>query len=521
MRRQDALFEGSRLYRQAAEGSRELVDALLEERDTTLPFQQLVPTGTLVVTSSADLSPLVERQLTVITTLGKSVSAYHALPVLSEATEQTYYGPEDRRIDGLGPPLKIASAMAYLGVSAPREQTSASIGALAELVRACHLLDLLLVARMHAALAPSGTIRVGADGITMDDPTATQFERAFAAKGRNARLADSTAKAVLRQETLHGVRHVLEGAAPGTVDELRDTVLGGVADTNRDFWGGLFVRLLLLKAAADTRLAVTTDRCGTVILGRAGFQMEVGQLDGKHLQAVMQGAFWTSAWRDLQPPDALRHLVVRRPVQRIAPHTELFVTTLGYIVDSISSWVEGAVFREAWVGSAALKETCFQSLVSTPFEEKTASIFQRHGFAAARVTEFGRWEPDTNGRDLMSELGDNPPGEIDVLAVHPLGFVVVAECKVLASPYEVARVRNVASKLSPDDAEGFRSKLRRKAEWVRRLERRLIPTYQGVLEMIVLDRFLPGSLYSDPGIELVVDLASLDQALSELIQRTT
>jgi hypothetical protein len=94
----------------------------------------------------------------------------------------------------------------------------------------------------------------------------------------------------------------------------------------------------------------------------------------------------------------------------------------------------------------------------------------------------------------------------------------VAECKVLSAPTEASRLRNVASKLGPEDAESFRAKLRRKVEWAERLGRNLVPTFDGAMGLIVLDRFWPGSLH-DEG-ERVVDLEFLDAMLRALAERS-
>jgi hypothetical protein len=124
--------------------------------------------------------------------------------------------------------------------------------------------------------------------------------------------------------------------------------------------------------------------------------------------------------------------------------------------------------------------------------------------------DFGAFIPLTRAFAPLS-------GEIDVLAIHPRGYVIVAECKVLALPGETARLLNIYGKLSLDDAESFRAKLGRKVAWVDRVAGRLAPTYQSTLGMIVLDRFLPGSVHDGP--ELVVHLSRLDAAIANLLAK--
>ena len=93
--------------------------------------------------------------------------------------------------------------------------------------------------------------------------------------------------------------------------------------------------------------------------------------------------------------------------------------------------------------------------------------------------------------------------------------MLLAECKVLSLPYDSRRIRNIKLKLNPTDSESYRSKLRAKTVWIRKIARQLAPGYQGVQGAVVLDRYFPGSLDTD--MEWVVDLARLDKALSQLL----
>jgi hypothetical protein len=57
------------------------------------------------------------------------------------------------------------------------------------------------------------------------------------------------------------------------------------------------------------------------------------------------------------------------------------------------------------------------------------------------VTTKGTWLID-RPVDLAARVGP-PPGDIDVLAMHDSGYVLVIECKILAMPDTDERLRNL------------------------------------------------------------------------------
>jgi hypothetical protein len=80
-----------------------------------------------------------------------------------------------------------------------------------------------------------------------------------------------------------------------------------------------------------------------------------------------------------------------------------------------------------------------------------------------------------------------------VLAVHEeRGVVLIAECKVLARPMNVDRLRNMISKLGEQDSEKFWSKLSKKREWVLKLGSHLTSQWSTALAFIVTNRKVPG-----------------------------
>jgi hypothetical protein len=140
-----------------------------------------------------------------------------------------------------------------------------------------------------------------------------------------------------------------------------------------------------------------------------------------------------------------------------------YVTSQALIVDSIAPWLQQTI----------LELDLWSPVVSEPFEQAMLNVLRRHGFVAGGVDEGGHWdlpealahyppEVQTIAESLARHGGS--PGEIDALGWHEeFGQLVLLECKSINS---IGNLQSVASTLSAADAQGWRSKLGKKAEWI-------------------------------------------------------
>jgi hypothetical protein len=140
-----------------------------------------------------------------------------------------------------------------------------------------------------------------------------------------------------------------------------------------------------------------------------------------------------------------------------------YVSSVALIADSIAPWLQQTVHElDLW-----------NEVVSGPFEREVLEFMRAQGFAAGGVDENGRWQLDgaldefpvvvqTIADALASHTGS--PGEIDALGWHPgWNQLILLECKSINS---IGNLQSVATTLSSSDAEGWRRKLEKKAEWV-------------------------------------------------------
>ncbi len=393
----------------------------------------------------------------------------------------------------------------------------------AHLVEVSGLLDQLTAVGQALVVEPAGRCVVTRDGIELDDRLQHCFEffaRAFDRRGMVMRFTNAS-PFLHPVAVLQGVLQVLGGAQPSSVAEFAGTPLGEIPEGERiDFWAGILSRILLLIAAHDTRRHVGLDPGGLAVLGSAGFFLQEFGIPAKlHpvIQQALQDCFWTRAWLPKrQGPEALRHLVVERPILRLTCEEELFATTASNLADSLSAFLDASIGTYKDRSGARLSSECFRRLVSLPFEREVIEVFRALGFEAGTVSENGAWATAATQQAEHLVGGAPPPGEIDVLAYHPSGLAVVAECKALNLPFDASALRNLHGKLSLADDEGFHGNLERKCNWVDnalRNKRRLTGDPVGIL---VVDRSPPFDCLDAP--HLVVDAETLEHGLAALLK---
>jgi hypothetical protein len=314
------------------------------------------------------------------------------------------------------------------------------------------------------------------------------------------------------------VARVFRGEQPRDQEVFRGTLFHELsAEEPPEFWAGVWARLKLANLAIGIRDRVASDPLGIAVFRTFGTPVSGGALSQLLQQAMLELA-WEPAWYRKRVAEWPSAMIVERPVIRVRPETDVFVTSFALVEDSLNWFVEASVLAYPDVGGVRLSDGTFRRLVSEPFERSVAELFRSFGFLAGPVTETGSWMLPSGAVRLEHQSGESIPGEVDVLARHPAGdFVFVAECKVLGLPFNTRRMRNLAQKLGETDAEAFFAKLRRKVEWVRGTKQSF-PRGKDCFEgIVVLDRKVPGMVMA-PGYR-VVDLEILRDVLSRVFAK--
>jgi len=159
----------------------------------------------------------------------------------------------------------------------------------------------------------------------------------------------------------------------------------------------------------------------------------------------------------------------------------------------------------------ALPNTVFERLVSKPFETGVVQLFRQHGLVAGEVTSNGTWITQDGTIERPAGI-PRPKGQIDVLAWHPSGYTILADCKLLRLPYTDSAWINLWKKLH-DDEQGFRGRINENAVWSKeflRLSRRAV---NGFATALILDQ--PLHLWYQSGDVIITDYPDLAKKLEQ------
>ena len=230
------------------------------------------------------------------------------------------------------------------------------------------------------------------------------------------------------------------------------------------------------------------------------------------LQREVHACFWNRRWLAAVPagPEEA-HAFVERPACRIARGRLLFVTSAHNVVDSLTRLTEESVGPYSGPRPYALPNTVFERIVSKPFETIVIQLFRQHGFVAGEVTSKGTWITQDGTIEKPADI-PRPKGQIDVLAWHPSGYTILADCKVLQLPYNDSAWINLWKKIHEDE-QGFRGRIQENAAWSEeflRLSRRAVSRFVAVL---ILDQ--PLHLWHQSGDVGVTDYPDLAEKLEQ------
>ncbi|MHA7630513.1 hypothetical protein [Corallococcus sp. M7] len=515
MSRDAAYFERSRLYRQAEEHAVAILKDLQGAPSLRTALRECLGMDKIVLRSEAECRSAVKRIAGFIDAL--SLRTDLAIPSFMELGARVYYNKfvESQRWIGIG--AKVALERIWPRVWSAGDSGSASIASHIRAIRAAFLLYEIELARKAIVLAGDdgneGVI-LTPSGFLASSSRADQMLRHLSSTMNSIdspyRTTASTKRLFVSPgETLGAILQALDGEDPARIQLFSGTLFAAVPQGSAmDFWRGMLARFLLLMAAVGTRHQVMSTDIGVAILGRFEFQVSaefVSQKIGQEeMQPIVESLFWQRKWFEKRNSGgAIGGLVVERPIMRFTRSDELFATAGPLIFDSISWFVEASAMRYVHQGGVPLPESVFQSKISSALEERVCAAFRKAGFEAGQLNEAGVWDLGGEKRLLRNLTVPKCPGELDVLALHrPSGHLFAIECKVLGLPFTESAIRNVISKVGPDDAESFHSKVNAKLEWVRGCEgfQKLNANRSGAL--LVLDRPMPG-MALDPMLHVI------------------
>jgi hypothetical protein len=518
----------SRLYRQAEEGSRQLFERFSNER---LPFERAIEAisngqHSLVITGPEEATTWMAKALAYAQSLSKQVSPYLSLPVILQAVTDFYFGPYGKEPPWLGTALKISLALIWANVHSNSVANSKSLKDVGDLVAAAAVFEQLEGIRWaytggegQAELTGYGS-RLSGDLLQF----ATEMQAAFEKRGQLHRTLSDSVKAIFGDvlqplAALQACQHILNGEHPQSQKAFEGTIFAEIPGEPLEFWAGLWGRLVLFIGSMVARAAVKGDPDPGGIALIPTLDIPVFLKRGRDpvvLEQAIRRLFWDRNWYVSRVKENPQNMIVERPVMRITRDFNLFVTSTFNIADSITWFVEASILEYPRSGGVPLPKAVFEHSISDRFEQTVKNVLRRHGFQAGEVNEGQQWILEEQPPLKLEHLSAKKlPGQIGILAYHRRRkLVFVVECKVLALPDSVTRLRNIVGKIGEEDSEAFHSKLRRKIEWVQNTQLFAGVPRSQFMGLIVLDRVLPGMMRGDYP---VCDLETLERFLAEAV----
>jgi hypothetical protein len=396
------------------------------------------------------------------------------------------------------------------------------------LVRAARLVyaeRLLGTVRTAWTVQPSGHAEITPEGMYFDAETDDLLQamgHAVAGGGLLQRFSGDPTRQMHKNPEgfLLAVCAVLAGDPPAGKRVFAGTYLRALpgADVARGYWTALAARLLLLETAHRFAGQVHDDPRGIAILGLSGAGLygpaaeRLTRWDLALLQQEVNAYSWARGWlKNVLSGGGDSNAFVDRPICRITSTRRLYVTSENNIADSITLLTERAVGPYSGKRRWALPERTFERLVSRPFEAITVKAFREHGFVAGEVTGKGAWL--TQHGTIHPPVGvPRPPGQTDVLAWHPIGYLLVGDCKIFQLPYDGKSWVNLWKKVHEDE-QSFRGKITANTEWGMKFLSATGRAAPRVAMVLILD--LPLHLWRQSGPVMVTDYPDLARKLAD------
>lgn len=172
------------------------------------------------------------------------------------------------------------------------------------------------------------------------------------------------------------------------------------------------------------------------------------------------------------------NIIVYRPILSFSNDSNLYVTSLSVVADAINYFIESSIFKN-YSGHATPYSDFYQAIVATPFENNVLKSFKEQGFITGSVpkpkmedTNTCIWEVQDNGgiKEVEVRHSDKEifPGEIDVLAYHPIEkLFVIAESKTFYIPHSEKEIGNLVKKFTSYSNNSYQKKLDKKINWLK------------------------------------------------------
>ncbi|HDR7450319.1 hypothetical protein [Bacillus thuringiensis] len=409
------------------------------------------------------------------------------IPLLVQMCELFYYGPWETEPRWLGTGIKRVIAMIYKNQFNGVGELSTSKIDIINAIYATVLEETL----SHAELIGSYTkpnLILNREWLQANDENtkfyAREIARMYSERGGSHRTLQASINAWVYKplKFLECIENVLKGEAPSKQVLFKDNLFGVLPVSNaqgkKAFWETLrsLVHVVMAVSQQIFENGLPQD---SVIFLPGNKMLNKQKLANVQLQ-VRADVYWKEKWFDdllkTLPRISMQNILVYRPIVDYSKKQDLNVTSIGLISDAINNYVETSIIN--YKGHGTPFDKSYEEIVAVPFELEVRDILRKKGFITGEVIEQKCkgstsvfWEILFKGKkekiELVNNMGNILPGQVDALAYHPeLKIVVILECKTFKIPYTPAEMLRFKERFTKTNEESFQWKLQSKLEWL-------------------------------------------------------
>jgi len=448
-------------YRQAKELADTLLDTIEPDKyDFNSLLEELQFDAEIIFNDLISLKTLRTKVKKHLLHLCQGLDNEYAIPGLIEYMSRFYMDRPKNKSTMAGLAAKMLIGFTWANQYDGHLGTSRSVNAIVSAHQCCTLFALLEQVILIWEFEDLGAVIFTSDGRIANDRF-QYLQLSFNKQGPHEyKILNDAMQYVWQNENIWAHLHlIISGSAYKNRKLFGDSFLSEIPASQTHFWNR-FWSLMQLYFLALRSLRNRTEEVFSLCIIPQGLMLSPADFGGTMQQDIFD-SFWQPDWhREQLTKDymILQNMIVARPMIRIVMTENLFGTSIVLLQDAVNSLLEK--FLHSGAG-----DRLYEKYFSSPFETSILELLRQYGYSCGEVTMGGQWRKEDQPEHLRS--GKKMPGQIDVLAISQEKQVcLLADCKMLYFPYDSSARRNLRSKFSDDDSEGFYKKLRKKQSWL-------------------------------------------------------
>ena len=248
MKRENSLFEGSRLYVQAKEGEEAIYTSLPENYESLCQTIIKEVTGgkdSICINNKQELEEWIIKLRAKAVNACKRVSVIHSVPILMETIDDYYLSGKEEIIPWLGTALKQTVSFVWANLENPSTKGEfSSHNVLINVIAISAVLQQLEMLRFIFITYGDYSITFYGDDFEVPEELEeliNQFNASFMQRGKSHRTVKDTVQAIIRKkpaEAFQLVESIIRGESLEKPNIFTNTLFSEIPHNQIEFWCG-------------------------------------------------------------------------------------------------------------------------------------------------------------------------------------------------------------------------------------------------------------------------------------------